>query len=240
MSELSNILIFGGLAGLATITGILLILFFRKWAEKNSILLISFAAGVLMASAFNNLIPESISLYKNGLLIVLVGFLIFYLIEHFFLFHPCEDEECRVHATGKIAALGLGVHSLIDGLAIGIGFEVSFKIGLIAFIGVLMHEFPEGTTTMSILLHSKIKKSTAIFYAVLVAIATPVGAIASYFVFKNINQSFLGIALAIAAGSFIYVAASELIPEIHRRFNKVNALVVLLGVVFLILINKLL
>lgn len=236
--ELFNIALFGGLAGLATIIGIFLILVFKKWTERNSILLISFAAGVLMAAAFINLIPEALELYQDSLLFVLAGFFIFYLIEHFFLFHPCQEGECEIHRTGKIAALGLGIHSLIDGIAIGIGFEVSFKVGLIAFIGVLMHEFPEGTTTMSILLHSQIKKSKAIFYAILVAIATPIGAIASYFAFNNINETFLGMALGIAAGSFIYIAASELIPEIHKKFNKANALVVLLGVIFFLVISR--
>lgn len=239
MNQLGNILVFGGLAGLATLIGIFLILFFRKWAERNSVFLISFAAGVLMASAFIMLIPESLKMYDDALIFVLAGFLIFYLIEHFFLFHPCEDEECKAHTTGKVAALGLGLHSVIDGLAIGIGFEVSFKIGLIAFLGVLMHEFPEGTTTMSILLHSKIKKSSAIFYSILVALATPIGALLSYFAFRNFDITLLGMALGVAAGSFIYVAASELIPEIHRKFNKANAVVVLLGIIFMVLITRL-
>jgi len=237
-TQLFNTVFYGLVAGLATILGILLVLYFEKFARKNSTYLISFAAGVLMASALIFLVPESQELTQNALIFVLIGFLIFYLLEHFIVIHSCHEENCQGHALDKVAVIGIGFHSLIDGIAIAVGFEISAKIGLIATLAVILHELPEGITTLSILLHRNIKKKLAIIFSLIVALATPVGAILTYFFVIGISESILGILLAVTAGSFIYIAATDLVPETHIRFNKLNALVLLIGVFILYFIGK--
>ncbi len=238
-SQIFNTIFYSSLAGIATILGILLVLYAKRFTKKYSIYIVSFAAGVLITFALIHLIPDSLELYKSSLLIVLLGFLIFYLIEHFIMRHSFHESYEKKHAAGKMAAIGLGFHSLIDGIVIGAGFEISQQFGLIATLAVIAHEFPEGITSMAVLLHANYKRSLAIFYSFLVALATPIGAILTLFFLKNINTEFLGILIALAAGSFIYVGASDLVPETHEQYNKKNALFLILGIVFVIVISML-
>jgi len=232
-----NIIFYSSLAGLATISGILLTLYAKEFTKKYSIYIVSFAAGILLSFALLHLIPDSLELYENVFLSVLFGFLVFYLIEHFVMRHGFHESYVRKHVAGKIAVLGLGVHSLIDGIVIGAGFEISAELGFIATLVVIAHEFPEGITSMAVLLHSNIKKSLAIFYSFLVAIATPLGAILTLLFFKNISQEFIGFLIALAAGSFIYVGASDLVPETHEQYDRKNALFLILGIIFVIVIS---
>ena len=236
-TQFFNTVLYGSIAGIATIIGILIVLYANKFTKKYSIYLVSFSAGILITFGLINLIPQSLRLYKDSLWIVLFGILLFYLIEHFIMLHPFHEPSQRMHAVGKTAALGLGFHSLIDGIVIGAGFEISQQIGLISTLAVIAHEFPEGVTSMAVLLHVKFKKSLALFYSFLVALATPVGAILTYYLINDINKEILGALLALAAGSFIYVGASDLIPETHENYNRMNALYLVIGVLFVIIIS---
>jgi len=235
--EINNTIIYSSIAGLATILGILIILFAEKFSRKYSIYLVSFSAGVLIAFGLIILIPESLELNKNSLLYVLLGFLIFYLLEHFIIHHPYHEPSEREHSVGKLAIIGLGFHSLIDGIVIAAGFEVSNELGLITTLAVVAHELPEGITSMAVLLHSKFKKSLSILLSFFVAIATPLGALLTLYFFNDVSKEILGILIAIAAGSFIYIGASDLLPETHEHYNKLNAFYLLIGVVFVILIS---
>ncbi len=134
-SQIINTFFFGIIAGLSTISGMYLVLYKKRWAEKNSIFLLSFSAGALLAAAFFHIIPESIELFKNALLTILIGFIFFYLLESIITGHHCHDEQCRLENLSTLALISLGFHSLIDGLIIGIGFEVSLKIGLVGNFG---------------------------------------------------------------------------------------------------------
>lgn len=236
-TQFYNTIIYSGIAGLSTIIGILLVLYAKEFTRKNSIYLVSFAAGVLLGFSFIHLIPDSIQIYKYSLYIVLLGFLIFYLIEHFIMRHSFHESYTREHTAGNVAAIGLFFHSLIDGIVIAAGFEISRELGLIATIAVIAHELPEGVTSMAVLLHNKIKKKTAILYSYLIALATPVGALLTLLLFRNISKEFLGILIALAAGSFLYIGASDLVPETHERYNKLNAAYLILGILFVIIIS---
>ncbi len=236
-SALINTIIYSNLAAISTILGILIVLYAKEFTKKYSIYLVSFAAGILIAFALMHLIPDALKIYDDALIIVLLGFLAFYLVEHFIMGHSFYESYERKHAVGKIAILGLGLHSLIDGVLIAAGFEISQEFGLMATFAVVAHELPEGITSMAVLLHSKLKKNLALFYSFLVAIATPLGAVLTLLFLKNISQEFLGILIALAAGSFLYVGASDLVPETHEKYNKVNALFLIIGIAFVILIR---
>ncbi len=239
ISSYSNTIIYSSLAGIATIMGILIVLYAKEFTKKYSIYFVSFAAGVLLTFSLLHLIPDSLELYKNSLIIVLSGFLVFYLIEHFIMRHSFYESYERKHVVSKAAILGLGLHSLIDGVVIAAGFEVSKELGLITTLAVIAHELPEGITSMAILLHNKVKTNLALFYSFLVALATPIGAILTLIFLKNINSEFVGILIALAAGSFIYVGASDLVPETHENYNKLNALFLIIGIAFVIVISML-
>lgn len=239
------VLVYSTIAGSATILGLALILWQENWARRNSIYLISLAAGVLITSAFFHLLPEAIELTEGSknistspYLYLLLGFGLLYIIEQIIVIHTCAEEECATHSFGIIAAVGIALHSLLDGFVIGVGFEVDFKIGLITSLAVLLHELPEGIFTLSILLHSKLPMKKAIWYTIVVALATPLGAFLSYFFLKDLSLLVLGNFLALAAGSFLYIAASDLIPQTHRISRKANVPLVILGSVFIVLISS--
>jgi len=226
-----NTIFYGSIAGIATILGMLFILYYERWAKRNLIYMMSFAAGLLLGAAFINIIPESLSLNKYSTLFVLIGFLLFYLLENLIMVHSCTEKYCRKHeVVGAISLLGLGLHSLVDGMAIGVGFEVSEVIGIITSIAVIGHEVPEGMSSMTLAYYGRIGRRKAIIYSIAVALATPIGAILTYIFLRSLSNAVLGSLLGIAAGSFIYVSAADLIPETHKLLNWNNILWLLFGI----------
>ena len=260
---------YGTLAGLATMIGTIIILYRYDWAKHNSIHLMSFAAGIMLAVAFLHLIPEALHLghesevhleeaeheagehagevHAEGeeqeasneivFLMVLVSFVIFHAIESIILIHPRHDVEAtEPHKHGRLSVLsitGLTFHSLIDGVVIAIGFKAGSQIGLMMTIAVILHEMPEGVITTSILLHDTMARAKIFWFSMLVAVATPVGAFVSYLLLSEVSENLLRILIALAAGSFIYIAATDLIPETHKEERRFNTVVLIIGMAVL-------
>lgn len=243
--ETISVLVFSVIAGIATMIGIALVFYKQKWAGKNSIYLISFAAGVMLATAFGHIVPESLKFSEKGAPIaILAGILIFYFLQTFMVFHSHENGE-SAHQIGIRALIGLAFHSLLDGVAIAAAFAVghhehSYEIGIFTTLAVILHELPEGVMTTGILLHSGMKRSKILTYSTLVAVATPIGAIVSHFAFAGmgISEGILGILLALAGGSFIYVAAVDLIPETQKELKLLNIASLIAGVLFIMIISQ--
>lgn len=230
MNQTLNILLYSTIAGVSTLVGSYLTIRFALWTKKNMVYLISLATGILLATAFLDVLPESLELNKDALVYALISILLLYILEQRIIIHSCHNEECsQKDAQGTVSILGLSLHSLIDGLIIGAGFSFSNTLGIITSFGVIMHEIPEGISIYSILSYNGFKQKTALAYSSLVAIATPFGAVASTMILKNISSEALGIWLAFAAGSIIYIGSSDLIPETHEKANQLNVLFVLLG-----------
>jgi ZIP family zinc transporter/zinc and cadmium transporter len=226
-----NSLIYGGIAGAATLLGILVVMWQRDIAVKYSHYINSFAAGALITIALTHLVPESIELASNALLGVLLSFLAFYLLETALVFHSGSEihyERGERHSKAPVLFSGLFLHSLIDGFIIAVGFEVSTELGLFAASGVILHELPEGVTSFALLLRSMSRK-TALRLSIAVALATPVGALIALGPLSAITETGLGMMMAVAAGSFLYVAASDLIPETHEKNAISNAIFLLIG-----------
>ncbi len=242
MSIFLNVLIFGVLAGLATFIGIFLVVKKEKWVKNNLIYLLSFSAGILLSFSLIHLLPEAVAENKDAYLWMMGSFFVFYLIEHLLSIHHCvEGKECGNHESfSLISWIGLLVHSTIDGVVIGAGFEVSQTLGILSTLAVLLHELPEGISSMSVMLYGGYPIKKAVKQSSWVALATPIGALATFFFLRGIDSGFLGILLAVAAGSFLYVAASDLIPEIHKKSKWLNIVLTLVGVMVPILIQGLL
>lgn len=162
MGHFWNATLYGSLAGLSTLVGIYLVLVKEAWGRRGSIYLISFASGALLSAALLDILPESLELNSNASLYVLLSFVAFYLLEQNLVLHAGhEDLECcddegrhRLHSLGIISFLGIGFHSLLDGVIIGAGFLESTTLGLIATIGVISHELPEGLFIIGLLFHA--------------------------------------------------------------------------------------
>lgn len=236
-NQFLNIAVYSTLAGVSTVAGIYLVLKREAWALKNSVFLISFSGGVVLTAAFVNILPEAIEMNADSLKYVLITLITFYIIEHAMMIHSCPEGDCESHPIGWLGFLGIGFHSILDGVAIGAGFEASFSLGMVATIGVLLHELPEGITITSILLHEGFSRGKTVFLSWLVAAATPIGAIGSYFFLQDISKESLGFFLAIAAGSFIYVGASDLLPETHKNSSRKNILSVVSGALLIYLVG---
>lgn len=225
-------IIYSLLAASAAMLGAFLVLKFHKWSEKNSLLIINFAAGVMLAIAFTHLIPEGVEHNPNALYFVLLGFLIMFFLQFVILFHPSHDDQgCETHSNmGITSVIGLSFHSLLDGLIIAIGFEVNTSLGILTTLAVLLHKLPDGITISGILLHSGASKKRILNFSLLTAAFTPVGTILGMIMFKNISPAVLGALLAATAGSFIFLSASDLIPETHKCKNRLAPLMLFVGV----------
>ncbi len=227
----TSVIFFSGMAAAATFIGMGLLILKEEWSRRNSANLVSYSAGVMLGIGFLHILPEAQELTPHATLYLLVSFVIFYFLEHHLPFHPdheslhhssihvpnSHDEACsHPHPLGLVAFFGMSLHSLIDGMIIGTGFEIDGDIGLISALAVITHKIPSGVSMFSILLHCGYRKPVAILYTSAVAVATPIGAVLTYTLLRNVSHPVLGALMALAAGSFIYIAASDLIPESHR------------------------
>ncbi|MDY6844316.1 MAG: ZIP family metal transporter [Thermodesulfobacteriota bacterium] len=232
-----NILFYSVLAGLSTVLGIILVILKENLVLRYSHYVNSFAAGLILGIAFFHLFPESIELSPHALYFIFLGFILFYVLESIMVIHSGSEIHFREksnpqHSKGIVMFTGLFFHSFIDGIIIGVGFEVEPRVGLVTSLGVILHELPEGVTTFSLLMQS-IKRTTALKMSAAVALATPIGALISLSFVHSVPESVIGLFLAVAGGSFLYVAASDLVPETHEGKGLQNAGMFLLGIAFL-------
>jgi ZIP family zinc transporter/zinc and cadmium transporter len=178
---------------------------------------LALGAGFMLAAAFVRMLPESAQV-PHAFLFVLVGYFGIHLFEHAVAPHFHFGEEVHPDAfvkpaAGYLALLGLGIHTLFDGVAIAAGFLIDPTLGLLLFLAVLLHKLPEGFTVASIILASGRSRAAALGGGVVLGACTLLGALATEF----LAHGHAGYALALSAGVTIYVAASDLIPEVNRE-----------------------
>lgn len=223
--------LYSTLAALGLMVGAVLIVKGEAWIKQFLPLAISFAAGTLLGVAFFDLLPEAHHM-AEGLNIfpwVLASFIAFYFLENMLHYHS-HHHVGHHHPVGLVAFIGMAFHSLIDGIIIGVGFEVSHTLGLVTTLGLLAHQIPSGIAITSILLHAGYSKRKAFSHAGMVALATPVGAVATSVALRGMTEQTVGLLLAVASGSFLYVAASDLIPESHAAKHALTGVLLLAGV----------
>lgn len=210
------------LIGLATILSTFLGGLFAIRSKDKLHLILGFSAGAVLGVAFFDLLPESISLvggnYNLSLVTILIaiGFSAFMILDRFFSIHPHGEEECsKPSHKGNLAASALILHSFIDGLAIGLAFKVSPAVGWVVAAAVLAHDFSDGINTVNMVLKNRGEKKSALKWLIVDALAPLLGIIAT--LFFTVSEPILGLILATFCGIFIYLGASDLIPESHHR-----------------------
>jgi len=223
------------LAMCSALVGTFIVLKFSEWSRKNSILLIGFAAGVMLSIAFVHLLPESIEHNPNAIIYTFIGFLAMFAIQHFIFFHPCHDEHCGVH-LGTLSTFGLSLHSFFDGIVISIGFGANAYIGLMTTLAIMLHKLPDGITITGILMHSKKSIKKILCYSFAVAFFTPIGTFVGL-LFSNQIAHLIGNFLAFTAGTFIYLSAADLIPETHKASNKKAGICLFIGVILVYILG---
>ena len=209
--------------------------------------LLSFATGTLLTAAFIGLIPESIEAVEEPHLItpIILGvILFFFFLEKFLIWRNCQNNACEVHAhaPGPLVLVGDAFHNFTDGIVIAAAFLTDFNIGLAASITIIMHEIPQETGDFGILIHNGMSNKKALIYNILSSSPTIPSAIISYFIL-DIFQSIVPIFLAISAASFIYIALSDLTPQLHQRTETKEIVkqlfLIILGIILMAIIISL-
>jgi len=224
----------------------------RQWSREYLKYFIALGAGFMLAVALLEMVPESLRLASiqpyaiyprdvglateaaEVLLLVLAGYLLVHFFEHTLAPHFHFGEETHVEAmtamhVGYAAVLGLAIHTFFDGVAISSGLLVSRSLGLLIFVAIFLHKIPEGFTVASLMLASGQGKRRAFLSSAVLGAATLVG-VALMLVWR----AHVGIALPVSAGVTLYVAASDLIPEVNHEPGARMALLVFLGVAIML------
>ena len=210
------------LVSLIAFVGILGLLVKEKLLEKILLFLVGFSAGTLLGGAMLHLIPETLeeSPGMNIFIFVLCGFSIFFLLERLLHWHHCHrpGAKCDIHTLAYMNLIGDGLHNFIDGLIIAASFTVDLKLGLVTVLAVISHEIPQEISDFGVLLYGGFTKMKALMYNFFSALLAVVGAFLGFFLFSFI-ENITPFMLAFTAGGFIYIAASDLIPELNKEKN---------------------
>jgi zinc and cadmium transporter len=212
---------------------------YREWPRRYLQYFLALGAGYMLSVAFVEVIPESVRLGgANALLYVLAGFFLVHLFEHTIAphFHFGEEthtEEIHGHAHRTIM-LGLAIHTFFDGVAIAAGFLVSTWLGVLIFVAVFLHKLPEGFTVASVVMASGRSKRKAVRAAGLLGAATLAGVLLT-----SQLQAQLKYALPLSGGVTLYVAATDLLPEVNKEPHWRMALLVFVGVATMLILKLL-
>jgi zinc and cadmium transporter len=226
------------LGSAVSLAGGVILLRFKKRRAAALLLTMPFGAGALLAAAFFDLLPESFELAdpRAMLLYCLSGFIFFFVLERcasWFHHHHEHEHRAQNAQQRRLIMLGDITHNAIDGIAIGAAFLVSIPTGIITTLAVSAHEIPKELGTFAMLLSKGWKDKTVILANLATAAATIIAAVVVYTLAKDLEM-YVGPLLAITSGFFIYVAASDIIPDIHEQPQKIGtiqALMLVAGVV---------
>jgi len=245
MVELVLIFLSTLLVSLISLIGIFFIVMKEHIFKKILLLLVSFASGTLLGAAFLHLIPESLfpeslsSFNETTVIAVLVGILVFFLLEKFIWRH-CHERECPIHTFAYLNLVGDGVHNLIDGVVIAASFLASVSLGIATTLAVIAHEIPQEIGDFSILIYGGISKVKALSYNFLTATIAIFAAALTYFFSTSFPS--LEYLLAFAAGGFIYIATTDLIPELQKETQPAKSsaqfLLLLLGIALMWILKE--
>ena len=214
------------IVSLISFIGALMLYLNDKFLQKILVILISLSAGALIGDAFFHLIPESLELtgFDENLmffsfLYLILGFCIFFVLEQFIHWHHHhKGEHSEVRPFSYLILLSDGVHNFIDGLIIATSFGVNPTVGIATTIAVIVHEIPQELGDFGALVYSGFKKGRALFLNFISAIFAVLGGLIGFFILEKVESSIVFL-LPMAAGSFIYIAASDLIPEIKEKVS---------------------
>ncbi|HYB74146.1 MAG TPA: ZIP family metal transporter [Candidatus Sulfotelmatobacter sp.] len=238
-------LLFGFVAALANLVGGLAITAKPRWDETFLKYFTAVGSGFMLGAALLHLVPESIERTRTAPLWMLAGYLLIHFAEHTLAPHFHFGEEVHheaglLPASGLVAVGGLTIHTFFDGVSIMSGFEVGNRLGLLIFLAVFLHKLPEGFTVSSIMLAAGRSRAAARGAAAVVGAATLAGVLVAGLFAAGFFEKVLGARLAISAGVLLYVAATDLIPEVNRERGIWLGLMVFVGILCFYLTETLL
>ena len=231
MPLLSWIVIFCLLGGILSVMAASVFLLLSEKVRINNLPhFVSFAIGALLGAAFLALLPHALTsphspeVHEIGLTI-LIGVLVFFLLEKILIWRHCHHEACEAHGTetqdhnhaaGSMVLLGDAMHNFVDGILIAAAFMTDIDLGIVTAVAVATHEIPQEVGDFAVLLHSGFTRSKALLFNLLSTLGTVVGGILAYYSLAG-AEHLVPYILAVAAASFIYIAVADLIPGLHKH-----------------------
>ena len=235
MSTLSWIIAASMLGGALSVMGAAFVAFKARSAWVP--MLISYAIGALLGAVFLEILPHAFheaSSVESMAVTILLGILLFFVLEKLVLWRHCHGEECEVHVahdhaheqghnhghdhgrSGMMIMVGDTFHNFVDGILIAAAFMLDIKLGAVTAMAIIAHEIPQEVGDFLILLHSGYTKKQALLFNLLSSLATVIGGMLAYFSLQAV-QSWIPTILGLAAASMIYVSVADLIPGLHKR-----------------------
>lgn len=235
MATYLHVIFFSLIGGVFSLIGGLVLLSRKNAAKALAKYATPFAAGALLAASFFDLLPESMHAIDPDAAAqwVLVGIVAFFLLEHFLhWFHHHHDDDAA-NSPAPLIVVGDSVHNLLDGIAIGAAFLISVPTGIVAAIAVAAHEIPQEIGDFGLLLKFGYSRRKVLLINLITAVMSTIGAVLTFWTGSSMDLP-VGALLAIAAGMFIYIAASDLIPIIHaeskRKIGHLAVVLLLAGI----------
>ena len=211
---------FSVLGSVGAIAGAALLLLFPEGTRRTLLpCLLSYATGTLLGAAFLGMIPNALQ-QATPIAIsatVLVGIVLFFVLEKIVIWRHCHDSECEVHSSaGPLILIGDAFHNFVDGFVIAAAFLTSVPLGIVASLAVIAHEIPQEVGDFAILLENGYSRKRALILNSLSSLTTLPGAVIAYF-FLGTTREAVPYILALSAASFIYIAVADLVPSLHRQ-----------------------
>jgi len=209
---------------LVSLVGVLLLWLNEKTLNRFLLFFISFAIGAMLGAVFLDLLPEAVETVgvQVACVYALAGIVVFYVVEKFLHWHHHHEShrsegETRkhVHSFGYLNLFGDAIHNFVDGALIAASFLAGFPLGVVSTIAVIAHEVPQELGDFGVLLYSGFQKNKALLFNFLTALTAVAGALVAFFAGFSMEANAL--LIAFAAGSFVYIAATDLIPELHKH-----------------------
>lgn len=230
MADLAVILVSVTGVSLVSFIGILFVGLKETFVKRILMALVGFSSGSLIGAAFLDLLPESLEQIGQAIFYyVIVGIVFFFAMEKFLYWRHCHDGKCEVHMFAYLNLFGDGVHNFVDGVTIAAGFLISYSLGFAVTLAVIFHEIPQELGDFGVLLYGGFGKKKALTYNFLSALAAVAGSLVTYYLASQI-QGVAHLLVPFAAGGFIYIAATDLMPELHKKTQGRDALVQLLTI----------
>ncbi|TSC95094.1 MAG: zinc/iron permease [Parcubacteria group bacterium Licking1014_1] len=220
MAILFLIILGAFLVSLVSFIGVFTLSLNEKILKKTLFYFVALSVGGLMGGAFLHLLPEAIEKLGDvkAFLYVLIGFFLFFIIEKVIHWRHCHEGHCPIHTFAYMNLIGDGIHNFIDGLIMAAGFIVSPGLGIASTIAIFLHEIPQEIGDFGVLIYAGINKKRALLLNFLTAITAVLGGIFGFYLL-SFAESVSGFLLAFAAGGFIYIAATDLVPELDKEKN---------------------
>ena len=247
MTALVNILVATSAVGVISLTGIFALSLKEKTLHYLLLFLIAFSAGTILGAVFFDLIPEAVEIVDETFVFIYIsiGYIAFFVLERFIYWYHGHGHESDIHKTmestspKRLALLNLigdGIHNFTDGMIIAASFTANFLVGLTATIAVIFHELPQEMGDYGILLFAGFKRTTALLLNFVVALLVVLGGFSAVFFIQTV-EPLSGLLISFSAGGFIYLGASELIPELHKEKNlrrsAIQFIIFILGILLL-------